>query len=148
MAGAEWGWTMLSLSVLLNNLCTSLCSSLLVYPSALPSTMGSRTLQGCSEGKGVCESCTCSFGHYHLGFAASAIAFHGVGGYRDGIGSLRLQVCDDHLLRAGVAISDATWAAHPPPHARDKPGGRKARSAGRDVHLSSCHRPQHVACPC
>lgn len=56
MAGAEWGWTTLSLSVLLNNAHTSLCPSLLVHPSALPSTMGSRTLQGCFEGKGVCDS--------------------------------------------------------------------------------------------
>lgn len=45
---------------------------------------------------------TCSLGHYHLGFAASAIAFHSVGGYSDGVGGLRLQVCDDHLLQAGV----------------------------------------------
>lgn len=59
-------------------------------------TLGAKGLQR----KGV--SHTCSLGHYHLGFAASAIAFHGVGGYGDGIGGLRLQVCDDHLLQAGV----------------------------------------------
>lgn len=50
---------------------------------------------------------TCCHGHCHLGFAASAVAFHGVGGYSDGVGGLRLQVRDDHLLGAGGCQSAA-----------------------------------------
>lgn len=66
---------------------------------------GSGTLRGRQgkgdHGQGTGGSRTCSLGHDHLGFAAGTVAFHGVGGYSDGVGGLRLQVCDDHLLQGG-----------------------------------------------
>lgn len=68
------------------------------------------------RGWGVGRLHTCSLGHNHLGFAASAIALHGVGGYRDGVRGLRLQVCDDHLLRAGLGVSTMAGAGSSPAH--------------------------------
>lgn len=76
------------------------CSSCLAHPLRT----GAQELCGDTRRKGTIMggSHTCSLGHYHLGFAAGTIAFHGVGGYSDGVGGLRLQVCDDHLLQVGV----------------------------------------------
>lgn len=44
---------------------------------------------------------TCSLGHHHLRFAASAIAFQGIRGYCDRVSSLRLEVRDNHFLWVG-----------------------------------------------
>lgn len=106
----------------------------------------------CSGGRGAAAggSRTCSLGHHHLGFAASTVALHGVGGYRDGVGGLGLQVCDDHLLRAGPGVSDASGGRPalpaPVPGAGVKQDGRGAWCEGRGVHPSSCTDPntQHV----
>lgn len=119
--------------------------SLLFSLARLPSALSLRQLKNsveCSGGNGaaVGESPTCSLGHDHLGFAASTVALHGVGGYRDGVGGLGLQVCDDHLLQAGVAVSDASGTETGPAHPHS-PGWGQARSAGRGVHPSSCTDP-------
>lgn len=80
----------------------------LLWRPSPPSTPFPTWAPGCcrdARGQGAVGggSRTCSLGHDHLGFAARAIAFHSVGGHSDGVGGLRLQVCDDHLLQAGVA---------------------------------------------
>lgn len=141
LAGAEQGWTTLALSALSpapTHLC-SLCSSSLVYP---PPAWAQKLPRDALEAQGPERgSPTCSLGHHHLGFAASAIAFHGVGGYRDRVGGLRLQVCDDHLLWAGVGISDATRAARPPPHA-----GTSQADTGPSLWAETCTRP-HAQTP-
>lgn len=97
----------------------------------------------------VLGSRTCSLGHHHLGFAASTVAFHGVGGYRDGVGGLGLQVCDDHLLRAGTGRGrrHSRGGEQPCPSPPPSPGRGQARqaggarSAGRGVHPSACTPP-------
>lgn len=46
------------------------------------------------------RSLTCTLSGDHFWFAASTISFHGVGGYGNGICSLRLEPSNDHLLFA------------------------------------------------
>lgn len=46
------------------------------------------------------KTLTCTLRGDHFWFAASTISLHGVGGYGDGICSLRLEPSNDHFLFA------------------------------------------------